>query len=67
MALIQSEARSANVIAFSDGEIGLIGFDDIETIKNTHPQISIKLISILLSRTCQKLQENQAQNTRPKL
>ena len=62
IALIQSQPRSANVVAVSHGEVAVIRFDDIEKIKNTHPKIAIKLISFLTRSTWQKLQESQTKN-----
>ncbi|MGK7922926.1 MAG: cyclic nucleotide-binding domain-containing protein [Trichodesmium sp.] len=63
IALIESQPRSASVVAASDGEVAIISFDDIETIKNTHPQIAIKLISVLTKSSWCKLQESQISNT----
>ncbi len=45
-ALIQSNHRTADYIAASDGSIAIMTFDDINKLKQKHPQLAVKLIHI---------------------
>lgn len=62
MALVKSEPRSADVIATKDGAIAIITFDDIESLKQAHPDIAVKLIDVL-TESVRKIAENHKQDT----
>jgi methylglyoxal synthase len=53
IALVQSEPRSADVVAANDGAIAIITFDDIESLKQSHPDIAVKLIRVLTESVAQ--------------
>lgn len=59
MALIRSSPRNANVIAGSDGEIAVMPFDAIKRLKQEHPKIALKLMSMLAELTMNKLDETE--------
>lgn len=62
MALVKSEPRSANVVAASDGAIAIITFDDIESLKQSHPDIAVKLIDVF-SESVRQIAASTQQDT----
>ena len=61
MSLIYSEPRNANVVATSEGKIALMTFDDVESLRQAHPHIAVKLIKLLTEESLSKWKANQSQ------
>lgn len=63
MSLVRSEPRSADVVAVSDGEIAILTFDEIESLKRTHANIAIKLLRMLTESVVQILAAREQKDT----
>lgn len=60
MSLIYSEPRNADVVAASNGEIALMTFDDVESLRRAHPRVAVKLIKLLTQESLHKWKANRS-------
>jgi len=63
MALIRSEPRNADVMAVSDGEIAILTFDEIESLKRSHANVAVKLLRVLTESVVRILAAREQKDT----
>lgn len=58
MALLESIYRQADFIAASDGQIAIMTFDDIESLKLRHPYLAVKLIHRITQSAIERIRKS---------